>query len=76
MSTSIPGAELLRTRLTERKISQRQLEQRLGVASGLVSRWLNGERKPGRELALKLSSVLQIPVRSWDEPLARTGTDD
>jgi transcriptional regulator with XRE-family HTH domain len=75
MSTSLPGAELLRRRLTDRGISQRGLEQRLGIASGLVNKWLSGERKPGRDLALALSRVLQIPVSAWTDAGARTGTD-
>lgn len=46
---------------------QSALASRLGVDAGLLNRWLHGERKPGREWALKLQAQLSIPAEAWSQ---------
>jgi len=59
------GAQQLAAALERAEWSQQQLEQRLGVTRGLVSRWLSGERRPGLEHALELERLLKIPAKTW-----------
>ena len=53
-----------------------RLEKELEVASGAVSRWLAGERRPDARFRIAIRDLLKVPIESWDEPaekLARTG---
>jgi len=40
-------------------------ERRVGVSRGTFTRWLNGTRKPGRELACLLRDIYGIDPAMW-----------
>lgn len=76
------GARLLRVALTGTKESYAAAGHRLGVSSGLVSRWVFCDGKPGRAVADRLRDIYGIDPTAWDkaptEPIqlaARTGTE-
>ena len=70
-----PGPILLSRRMSERQISQRQLEKTLGLSQGIVSRWLHGQRTPGLRAAIAIETLLDIPVTSWTCSAAAASTD-
>lgn len=45
--------------------SQGELERRLGVADGLVSKWTRGVRRPGLDYAFAIERLLGIPAALW-----------
>jgi transcriptional regulator with XRE-family HTH domain len=47
--------------------NQTRLSEEIGAASGLVSRWLRGPRRPSLEMALRLEKALGIPVGAWEK---------
>lgn len=59
------GPEQLRAGLQKKKMTQRQLADDLGVTPPLVTRWLKGERLPGRENMKSLKTMFGIPVEVW-----------
>ena len=65
------GAELLNDVMKSRGLVQRDIENALEVTRGLVSRWLRGQRKPGRAFAMALDELYGISPAAWDEPPAR-----
>lgn len=52
----------LRKRILRAHISQEELEQRIGVSQGMVSRYLNGRSLPNPFIIRRLSRVLQCSV--------------
>lgn len=64
------GARLLWLRVAEAPYdgSQNALALAIDVGAGLVSRWLYGDRKPGRAHSATLHQRLGIPASAWDEP--------
>ena len=75
------GGERLERAIERRKWTHARAEQALGVSTGLVSRLISGERKPGRGLALRLRELFAIAMTSWDDATTadgerrRTGTE-
>lgn len=66
------GARLLQIAMTEHKINQTQLRERLKgrndrpPAEGLISRWVHGERRPSRLMSGQLRVIFGIPDDAWD----------
>ena len=54
--------EPLKKYLQESGISQHELSLKLGVSESIVSYYLNGKRRPGRDMALRISQLTGIPV--------------
>ena len=77
------GARLLAEALkaSSPTITQRKVERDLDVASGLVTRWLKGTRKPDIDAAVALERMFGIPPAAWtvEDPAAErvsaTGTE-
>ncbi len=79
------GARLLWAALRKRGMSQKEADAVLKAASGVTSRLLYCDRRPGRELAGRIATAFGIPATRWDEepkrPIdleanrPRTGTD-
>lgn len=77
------GARLLWLEMNRRGLSPNGVSALLGVGSGLVSRWLFCDGKPGRALSEKIRVELDVPPGAWDAaPSAeldlaelRTGTE-
>ena len=63
-----PAVALIEEELSRRGWSQNELARRLGVVSGQVSYWVNGLRRPGLDLAVRLEEVLGIAPRAWVRP--------
>lgn len=61
------GARLLALAMEARKLTTWSLRKLLGCSSGLVSKWLDGSRLPGRKWAVQLQAHFGIPVSVWDE---------
>lgn len=62
------GARLMWMGLERTGMTQAELQRAMKIGAGLVSRWLYGDRKPGRSAANKLRDVLAIPTSAWDQP--------
>lgn len=63
------GAIALKRAMRRHKpaLSQGDVRREIGAPSGMVTRWLSGSRKPGREYAAKLAKSYGIKAESWDE---------
>lgn len=60
------GVLLLSEVMASAGLNNADAEKRLGIAkSGLVSRWLERERRPGLKLAMRIESELGIPASAW-----------
>lgn len=69
------GARRLWLTLRKRAWSQKDLAAALGKHnSGLVNRWLYGDRVPNRESALLIYRVLRIPPALWGQHPSRPFT--
>lgn len=44
--------------------TQEQLAADLGLRQGTVNKWVNGDRMPRAEMALKLSKLTGVPVEA------------
>lgn len=67
------GSQLLAAELEKRDWSQGDLQRKLGVASGLIGRWLHGEKRPGAVWASKIEEAVGIPASAWGrEPRKRS----
>src|ERR1051325_4371784 len=44
-----------------------ELTTRLGCATGLVTRWLYGDQRPGRAWSNKIETVFGVPHNAWDQ---------
>lgn len=60
------GARQLWLALVERNWTQEEARVELGLARGMLSRWLYGERCPGGPMRVRLVERLAIPVGAWD----------
>jgi transcriptional regulator with XRE-family HTH domain len=88
------GARLLWKALAEKGWSQADLRRRLRVrrpdgslavlATGIVTHWLYGDRRPDIEILVQIEDLLGVPATAWARPpkgrfvppaLKRTGTD-
>lgn len=60
----------LATLIEERGYRHEDVERLLDmpVGSGSVTRWLSGDRKPGRALAYRIESRLGILMSEWERP--------
>ena len=61
----ISGRKRLRQWLDRSKLRQSEAAKTLGVHQVVLSLWLSGKRRPGRENALLLERETGIPVESW-----------
>lgn len=59
----------LKELLRERRISQAKLARALGINPRVVSRYCNGQRKPGLETLMKMAKYLEVPVAELVPPL-------
>ena len=64
----------LETLLIERGISQAWLARKINKSYGSLNRWIKENRIPSYDCILKMSEVLNVPVRKIvdDEVLARS----
>jgi transcriptional regulator with XRE-family HTH domain len=60
--------------MRERKITQQQLADRLGITRGALGHWLTGKRAPRYESICDISRVLSVPVTQLTEPDADAPT--
>lgn len=72
---SLPGCALLAEALRNAGLTQEAFELKLGVARGLVSRWLSGAGKPSLEMACRIRDLLGVPVDAWRETSDPSETD-
>lgn len=76
------GVRLLWLVMAEKGLTQEDVRNALGVARGVVSRWLYADRQPDLDSAVKMAAEYGIPTESWTVPpsrrfaLPKTGTDD
>ncbi len=54
--------------LASRGWTHSRLATELEEAHGKVAKMLYGDRRPGRDLAVKMSRILDIPFDAWGEP--------
>lgn len=65
------GAQLLSGLMLDRGLTQSAVEQAIGCAAAMVTRWMSGARKPATQYRVQFWEVYGIPLVSWDEaPLA------
>jgi transcriptional regulator with XRE-family HTH domain len=64
------GARLAALFMLRKGWSTGDLERALGAPHGMVSRWLNGERRPGPVWSSKFEQVTRVPARKWGETAA------
>jgi transcriptional regulator with XRE-family HTH domain len=58
--------ERLRLRLTELGWSQTDLAKAIEVSTGVVSRWLSGDRVPSLDMAFRIQkSEVALPADAW-----------
>lgn len=62
------GALETRHAFTAEGLSQNDAAAAVECDSGNFSRILNGQRGPGRALAVRIASRFGVPVERWDEP--------
>jgi len=54
--------EILAAYMKEKRLTQAGLARKLRVSTALVSYYLNGKRKPGTKVALRISELTGVPV--------------
>jgi transcriptional regulator with XRE-family HTH domain len=56
-------------------IKQAELADELGISRGYMSELANGDKSPGRELAVKIERVTRgaVPVASWSDTASPSG---
>ena len=59
------ASRALRGLIKAKGIKQAAIRRQLGCASGMVSHWLKGDRKPGLEWAAAIEREFGIPVADW-----------
>lgn len=59
------GPTLLAAYLKKHSLSQREAELRVGAASGMICRWLSGQRIPSLRFAILLERAFGVPLRAW-----------
>ena len=64
---NVAGMENLSHYAKETGLSQRELAKRLGVDPSIVSRLLNGQMRPGLELAVRIQRLTdgRVAASSW-----------
>jgi len=60
--------------MRERKITQQELADRLGITRGALGHWLTGKRIPRYESICAMSRILGVPVTQLTEPNADAPT--
>lgn len=67
MSKQRNGKDLLTKYLEERGLSIRDFCHRLGVSHAIVSRWLDGTRRPGKKNreAIERLTAGAVPAKTW-----------
>lgn len=61
------GARRLWVTMLKRGESAEDVTRSLGVARGMVGRWLYGDRRPDRSSTQRLVEKYRIPASAWDE---------
>lgn len=59
-----PG-ELIKDKLHERKMTQKQLEELTGIKQSVISETINGNRSMSLSFAVALEKALGIPAEFW-----------
>ena len=54
-----------------REWSQGELRRHVGVAPGVVSRWLYGEKRPSAVWAARIEEVTGVPASAWGKEPSR-----
>ena len=62
------GARRLWLAMAKRHETAEDVTRKLGVARGMVGRWLYGDRRPDRLSTQKLVEKYRIPATAWDSP--------
>lgn len=57
---------MLAETMAQRHLTNAAVERLVGVSTGLVSRWLSGERIPSAPCRGKFLDHFQIPFTAWD----------
>lgn len=60
MVNSVNFGENLRKVMEQRKISGKELAEKLGVSTPCISRWLNNDNYPKPAMAAKIASILSV----------------
>jgi len=60
-----PGGEQLRRRLFDLGWNQTKLGEEIGASSGVISRWISGERSPSLEMACRIFDATKLPITVW-----------
>jgi len=66
LTQSFNGARLRSARLAKR-LTMRDLAEKLGVNSSQIARWESGKHLPHRTYVLAMAKLLSVKVRDLDE---------
>ena len=58
----LKSAKTIKEGRKRKGLNQRQLAKILGLSHGLISHWEKGRKRPGLEIAQRLSLVIDIDV--------------
>jgi len=64
------GARRLRAAMARKRLNLRTAAKLLGVNSGVISRWVFCDGRPGIELAERMRQKFGIPIVAWFQPPA------
>ncbi len=53
--------------MIERGLSQADIRAMLRVSSGVIARWLHGERRPSVDQIVQIEKQFGIPAAAWTE---------
>jgi phage repressor protein C with HTH and peptisase S24 domain len=61
--------ELAKARMKERKVTQDQLAEHIGVSQGGVAHWLSGRREPTLDVIGRILKYLDLPAMTIAQPI-------
>lgn len=67
------GALALRAVMGRRKLTQAAVRDKVGVSSGVVTRWVRGTRRPSARMAQALRKLFGIRAELWLEDVDESG---
>ena len=59
------GCGQLKLAIDRLGLSQHEAARKIGIDQGSLSRWLNGNRLPDLQSAIRIEDVFGVPVRAW-----------
>ncbi|MBP2028126.1 addiction module HigA family antidote [Acetoanaerobium pronyense] len=62
----IPSGATIREQIENRGMKQKEFALRMGLSENHISRLINGQVELTQDVALRLESVLGIPVSFWN----------